>query len=59
MGWLNVRDRLIRPACESVLNPSVQVPWAMGLPPLGDTLLETIGRRRGSPGPHRSMDERE
>jgi deazaflavin-dependent oxidoreductase (nitroreductase family) len=37
------------PLQERLVNPVVKVAWRLGIPPPGDALLETIGRRTGLP----------
>ena len=43
------KDRVIHPLQKRLVNPVVKLAWALGLPPPGDALLETIGRRTGQP----------
>jgi deazaflavin-dependent oxidoreductase (nitroreductase family) len=45
IDWL--RNRLIQPLQKPIVNPVVKLAWGLGLPPPGDALLETIGRRTG------------
>ena len=49
MSWLQTRNRVIQPVQKSIINPVVKLAWGLGLPPPGDALLETIGRRTGKP----------
>jgi deazaflavin-dependent oxidoreductase (nitroreductase family) len=41
--------RVIYPLQKRVLNPVVMLAWQLGIPPPGDALLETTGRRTGRP----------
>ena len=43
------KDRVPRPLQTRVVNPLVKLAWRLGLPPPGDALLETTGRRTGQP----------
>jgi deazaflavin-dependent oxidoreductase (nitroreductase family) len=43
------KDRVIHPLQERLVNPVVKLAWALGIPPPGDALLETTGRRTGQP----------
>ena len=43
------RDRIIYPLQTRVINPIVMLAHDLGLPPPGDALLETTGRRTGRP----------
>jgi deazaflavin-dependent oxidoreductase (nitroreductase family) len=43
------KDRVIHPLQKRLVNPVVKVAWALGIPPPGDALLETTGRRTGQP----------
>ena len=43
------KDRVVYPLQKRVLNPVVMLAWQLGLPPPGDALLETTGRRTGRP----------
>lgn len=47
MAWLQTRNRIIQPVQKSLINPVVTLAWRLGLPPPGDALLETVGRRTG------------
>jgi deazaflavin-dependent oxidoreductase (nitroreductase family) len=44
-----VKDRVVYPLQKWVLNPVVMVAHNLGVPPPGDALLETTGRRTGQP----------
>jgi len=41
------KERVIYPFEKHVLNPVVMLAWQIGIPPPGDALLETTGRRTG------------
>lgn len=43
------KDRIVYPFQRRVLNRIVMLAWALGVPPPGDALLETTGRRTGQP----------
>ena len=43
------RDRIIHPLQKHVVNPIVMLAHDLGIPPPGDALLETTGRRTGRP----------
>jgi len=43
------KDRVIYPLEKWVVNPIVMLAHDLGLPPPGDALLETTGRRTGQP----------
>ena len=43
------KDRVIYPLQKRVVNPVVLLAWELGIPPPGDALLETTGRRTGQP----------
>jgi F420H(2)-dependent quinone reductase len=45
----SVKDRVIYPLEKRVVNPVVLLAWRLGIPPPGDALLETTGRRTGQP----------
>ena len=45
----DAKDRIIYPLEKHVVNPIVLLAWDLGLPPPGDALLETTGRRTGQP----------
>jgi deazaflavin-dependent oxidoreductase (nitroreductase family) len=49
MPGLDLKYRVIRPLERYVVNPVVKLAWRVGLPPPGDALLETIGRRTRRP----------
>ncbi len=42
-----MKERVVDPLQKSVLNPLVRLAFELGIPPPGDALLETIGRRTG------------
>jgi deazaflavin-dependent oxidoreductase (nitroreductase family) len=42
-------ERVLRRLQARVINPLVKLAWAVGIPPPGDALLETTGRRTGQP----------
>jgi deazaflavin-dependent oxidoreductase (nitroreductase family) len=42
-------ERVLRRLQARVINPLVKLAWAVGIPPPGDALLETTGRRTGRP----------
>lgn len=44
-----VKRRFVNPFQKLVLNPLVRATFEIGIPPPGDALLETIGRRSGEP----------
>ena len=41
--------RVVHPLQTFVVNPLVKLAWRLGIPPPGDALLETTGRRTGQP----------
>ena len=43
------KDRVVYPLQKWVVNPIVMVAHNLGIPPPGDALLETTGRRTGQP----------
>jgi deazaflavin-dependent oxidoreductase (nitroreductase family) len=43
------RERVLHPLQKRVVNPLVKLAWGLGIPPPGDALLETTGRRTGQP----------
>jgi deazaflavin-dependent oxidoreductase (nitroreductase family) len=43
------KDRVLHPLQARVANPLVKLAWGLGIPPPGDALLETTGRRTGQP----------
>jgi deazaflavin-dependent oxidoreductase (nitroreductase family) len=45
----SAKGRVIYPLEKRVINPAVMLAWRMGIPPPGDALLETTGRRTGQP----------
>ena len=45
----SAKDRVIYPLQNRVINPIVKLAWRLGIPPPGDALLETTGRRTGQP----------
>lgn len=47
----SVKRRVVDPFQKMVLNPLVKAAFQLGIPPPGDALLETIGRRSGEPRP--------
>jgi deazaflavin-dependent oxidoreductase (nitroreductase family) len=49
MAGSAAKDRIIYPLEKHVVNPIVLLAWDLGLPPPGDALLETTGRRTGQP----------
>jgi deazaflavin-dependent oxidoreductase (nitroreductase family) len=49
MTGSDAKDRIIYPLEKHVVNPIVLLAWDLGLPPPGDALLETTGRRTGQP----------
>ena len=49
MAGSDAKDRIIYPLEKRVVNPIVLLAWDLGLPPPGDALLETTGRRTGQP----------
>ena len=49
MAGSAARERVIHPLQQRVVNPIVLLAWELGLPPPGDALLETTGRRTGQP----------
>jgi deazaflavin-dependent oxidoreductase (nitroreductase family) len=44
-----VKIRVVNPLQKALLNPLVKLAFGLGIPPAGDALLETIGRRTGQP----------
>ena len=44
-----VEDRVVYPLQTRVINPIVMIAHSLGVPPPGDALLETTGRRTGRP----------
>jgi deazaflavin-dependent oxidoreductase (nitroreductase family) len=49
MAGSAAKDRLIYPLQKRVVNPIVMLAHNLGIPPPGDALLETTGRRTGRP----------
>jgi deazaflavin-dependent oxidoreductase (nitroreductase family) len=49
MAGSAARDRVIYPLQKRVVNPIVMLAHNLGIPPPGDALLETTGRRTGRP----------
>src|SRR5258708_19602788 len=49
MDGSDAKDRNISPLEKRVVNPIVLLAWGLGIPPPGDALLETTGRRTGQP----------
>ena len=49
MAGPDAKGRVIYPLQKHVLNPVVLLAWQLGIPPPGDALLETTGRRTGRP----------
>src|SRR5215471_15886037 len=49
MAGSAARDRIVYPLQKRVVNPIVMLAHNLGLPPPGDALLETTGRRTGRP----------
>ena len=47
MAGSYAKERIIYPLEKRVVNPIVLLAWDLGLPPPGDALLETTGRRTG------------
>jgi deazaflavin-dependent oxidoreductase (nitroreductase family) len=45
----SAKDRVVYPLEKRVINPIVLLAWRLGIPPPGDALLETTGRRTGQP----------
>jgi deazaflavin-dependent oxidoreductase (nitroreductase family) len=45
----SAKDRVVYPLEKRVVNPVVMLAWGLGIPPPGDALLETTGRRTGRP----------
>jgi deazaflavin-dependent oxidoreductase (nitroreductase family) len=43
------KDRVVYPLQKRVINPVVMLAHNLGIPPPGDALLETTGRRTGQP----------
>jgi deazaflavin-dependent oxidoreductase (nitroreductase family) len=49
MAGSAAKDRVVYPLEKLVINPIVLLAWELGIPPAGDALLETTGRRTGRP----------
>jgi deazaflavin-dependent oxidoreductase (nitroreductase family) len=49
MAGSAAKDRVVYPLQKWVVNPIVMLAHDLGLPPPGDALLETTGRRTGQP----------
>ena len=49
MGGSAAKDRVVYPLQKWVVNPIVMLAHNLGIPPPGDALLETTGRRTGLP----------
>src|SRR5215468_8145866 len=49
MAMSSTKDRIVYPLEKWVINPLVMIAWRLGVPPPGDALLETVGRRSGLP----------
>jgi len=49
MAGSSARERVIYPLQTRVINPIVMLAHNLGIPPPGDALLETTGRRSGRP----------
>ncbi len=49
MAGSPAKDRVIHPLQRCVVNPIVMLAHNLGIPPPGDALLETTGRRTGRP----------
>ncbi|HEV8279678.1 MAG TPA: nitroreductase/quinone reductase family protein [Streptosporangiaceae bacterium] len=49
MAGSAAKDRVVYPLEKRVINPIVLLAWQLGIPPPGDALLETTGRRTGQP----------
>jgi deazaflavin-dependent oxidoreductase (nitroreductase family) len=49
MAGSALKDRVVYPLEKWVVNPVVMIAHNLGLPPPGDALLETTGRRTGRP----------
>ena len=49
MAGSAAKDRIVYPLQTRVVNPIVMLAHNLGLPPPGDALLETTGRRTGRP----------
>lgn len=49
MTGAEIKYRVVRPLQNALVNPLLNLSWALGTPPPGDALLETIGRETGEP----------
>jgi deazaflavin-dependent oxidoreductase (nitroreductase family) len=49
MAGSAAKDRVVYPFQKHVVNPIVMLAWDLGIPPPGDALLETTGRRTRRP----------
>lgn len=49
MAGSDAKDRVVYSLQKRVVNPVVMLAHNLGIPPPGDALLETIGRRTGQP----------
>jgi deazaflavin-dependent oxidoreductase (nitroreductase family) len=49
MAWSAARERVVYPLQKRVINPIVMLAHDLGVPPPGDALLETTGRRTARP----------
>jgi deazaflavin-dependent oxidoreductase (nitroreductase family) len=49
MAWSVAKNRVILPLQKRAVNPIVMLAHNLGIPPPGDALLETTGRRTGLP----------
>ena len=49
MAGSAVKERVVYPLQKRVINPIVMLAHNLGVPPPGDALLETTGRRTGRP----------
>jgi len=49
MAGSAAKDRIVYPLQKRVINPIVMLAHNLGIPPPGDALLETTGRRTGQP----------
>jgi hypothetical protein len=49
MAGSAAKERVIYRLQKRVINPILMLTWELGIPPPGDALLETTGRRTGQP----------
>jgi deazaflavin-dependent oxidoreductase (nitroreductase family) len=49
MAGSAAKERVIYRLQKRVINPILMLAWELGIPPPGDALLETTGRRTGQP----------